>query len=176
MVPAVLLQGSRCGAVRVPTPRRSKSVFVSQVARSFIPDWISDDPALKPKFKEIRRGLRSALRSGESKRRKYTSSSSQSLEARCGGSARRRPGFDVRFRAYGKLRTDFINDLLGRLRVVRRAVPASQVRRRLRLLRRLSREEGIPWLRLARGTPPSASNLDAEATINLSFAEAFKRL
>jgi len=165
-----ILQGSRCWE-RVPTPRRSKrSVFASCPSVSS-GCGIPMDAGAEAKFKEIHEALRnSALRSGEATQ--YTSVRPVYWSQMGGGSAARRPGFDVDF---GRLRAtsdDFFiqRDLLGPPSVVKRAVPASsECARRFRPSRRFP-EEGSLWLRWALRDAHPRANLDAEATIpNLSF-------
>ena len=121
-----------------------------KLARQYHPDVNPDDATAEAKFKEISEAYE--VLSDPEKRRRYEQFG-QYWSQMGGGGSGGAPGFDVDFGRYGNF-DDFINDLLGRF--------GGQV--------------GNPGFGFSGGFPgPAATlNLDAEATINLSFADAFR--
>ncbi|MCP9772746.1 DnaJ domain-containing protein [Synechococcus sp. Tobar12-5m-g] len=135
-----------------------------KLARQYHPDVNPDDASAEAKFKEISEAYE--VLSDPEKRRRYEQFG-QYWSQMGGGGSGGAPGFDVDFGRYGNF-DDFINDLLGRF--------GGQV--------------GNPGFGFSGGFPGNFSggfggpgggagpaapiNLDAEATINLSFADAFR--
>jgi curved DNA-binding protein len=135
-----------------------------KLARQYHPDVNPDDASAEAKFKEISEAYE--VLSDPEKRRRYEQFG-QYWSQVGGGSSGGATGFDVDFSRYGNF-DDFINDLLGRF--------GGQV--------------GNPGFGFSGGFPgnfpagfggpgggagrAAPINLDAEATLNLSFADAFR--
>ncbi len=136
-----------------------KSAF-RKLARRYHPDVNSDDPKAEEKFKEISEAYE--VLSDPDKRRRYEQYGKYWNQAggvpRGGNSV---SGFDVDFGRYGNF-DDFINDLLGRFGGVQDASGFGGV------------GSGPGYNGFSSTRNRSASNLDAEITVRLTFAEAFR--
>ncbi|MCT0200524.1 J domain-containing protein [Synechococcus sp. CS-1325] len=144
-----------------------------KLARQYHPDVNPDDASAEAKFKEISEAYE--VLSDPEKRRRYEQFGQ--YWSQMGGGSGGAPGFDVDFGRYGNF-DDFINDLLGRFGgQAGQGGPAGF--------------GGAPGgFGFSGGFPggfssgfggpggapgrPATLNLDAEATINLSYAEAFR--
>ena len=124
-----------------------------KLARQYHPDVNPGDQAAEAKFKEVSEAYE--VLSDPEKRRKYEQFGQYWNQAggMGGGGV---PGMDVDFGRYGNF-DDFINDLLGRF-----GGPGGA--------------SGFQGGGFPRGAQPSRApvNLDAEATVSVSFAEAFR--
>ena len=138
-----------------------------KLARQYHPDVNPDDATAEAKFKEISEAYE--VLSDPEKRRRYEQFG-QYWGQMGGGGAGGAPGFDVDFGRYGNF-DDFINDLLGRFggQSGSSGAPGG-----------FGFSGGFPGgfssgFAGPGGTPGRSAtvNLDAEATINLSFSEAF---
>ena len=134
-----------------------------KLARQYHPDVNPGDKSAEAKFKEISEAYE--VLSDPDKRRRYEQFGQYWNQAGGGGGA---AGFDVDFGRYGNF-DDFINDLLGRFGGPGGAAPGGFG----------GFGSGFPGGFGGGGFPggggrAAAPNLDAEASITLSFAEAFR--
>jgi len=138
-----------------------------KLARQYHPDVNPNDKGAEAKFKEISEAYE--VLSDPQKRQRYEQFGQYWNQAGGGGA----PGFDVDFGRYGNF-DDFINDLLGRFGGPGAggfgAAPGG-----------FGFASGFPGgfgagfpAGAAQAARSGAVNLDAEATISLSFAEAFR--
>jgi len=112
----------------VPTPRRS-SVSFAKLARQFHPDVNPMDAGAEPRSKKISEALRKCSQIPESARKLRAVSASTWSPEWVGAFWRRgAPRLRCRFRRYGTTSDDFIQRPARPASVVKRAVPASQVR------------------------------------------------
>ncbi|APD48444.1 J domain-containing protein [Synechococcus sp. CS-602] len=140
-----------------------------KLARQFHPDVNPDDAGAEAKFKEISEAYE--VLSDPEKRRKYEQFGQYWSQMGGGSGGGGAPGFDVDFGRYGNF-DDFINDLLGRFGGQAGSAGFSGAPGGFGF------SGGFPGGGIPSGFGgpagrTSAANLDAEATINLSFAEAF---
>ena len=126
-----------------------------KLARQHHPDVNPGDKAAEARFKEISEAYE--VLSDPDKRRRYEQFGQYWNQAGVGSSGPG-AGFDVDFGRYGNF-DDFINDLLGRFGAG--GTPGTP--------------GGFPGgFGGGFGAPPPAANLDAEASIKISLAEAFR--
>ncbi len=135
-----------------------------KLARQYHPDVNPEDSTAEAKFKEVSEAYE--VLSDPDKRSKYEQFGRYWNQAgSSGGAGPAGAGFEVDFGRYGNF-DDFINDLLGRFGGPQAAAgfgggfPGSA---------------GFPGgAGFPRGTSHAPLNLDAEATVKVSFAEAFR--
>ncbi|NQV11457.1 MAG: J domain-containing protein [Cyanobacteria bacterium] len=156
------------GVERGADPEAIKRSF-RKLARQFHPDVNPDDASAEAKFKEISEAYE--VLSDPEKRRKYEQFGQYWSQMGGGAGSGGAPGFDVDFGRYGNF-DDFINDLLGRFGGQSGSAGFSGAPGGFGFSGGFP-GGGIPSGFGGSAGRTSAANLDAEATINLSFAEAF---